>query len=59
MVVSFDLAVTDVMSLYNITIEINQANQHMNTMSVCLKNILANIQLIGSESDKKVGVRND
>jgi hypothetical protein len=52
MVVSFDLAVTDVMSL-NITIEINQANQHMNTMSVCLNNILANIQLIAANQIKK------
>jgi hypothetical protein len=53
MVVSFDLAVADVMSLYNITIEINQTNQHMNTMSVCLNDILANIQLIAANQIKK------
>jgi hypothetical protein len=53
MVVSFDLAVADVMSLYDITIEINQTNQHMNTMSVYLNNVLANIQIIAANQIKK------
>ena len=53
MVVSFDLAVADVMSLYNITIEINQTNQHMNTMGAYLNKVLANIQIIAANQIKK------
>jgi len=57
-IISFDIAVAYVMSLYNITIELNQTSQHLNMMSVYLNNSLANIQIIAANQIKKVGVRN-